>query len=222
MLLKDFMGSIAKLPSSALFMSFVLASLSSQVQARAEDEAVDIYSQEQLIELIRNKQYLNRVKEDDCQLVQDIEARAEVLKQPLYQYLWAEMLNYGICVKANPPRGMGLLRDAVAQGSSEAMVRIAEYYYHGTFVFQDKDRAVKYVLPAAASGDLPARVLLVRLFCEGYGSYRDFELGYLWLYNDVVSDDAMKKEAYELLKVLEQKIPPSIIARIKQDHLKSR
>ncbi|NRD75486.1 sel1 repeat family protein [Shewanella sp. VB17] len=217
------MNFIANLPSSAFIMSFVLiASLSSQVQAQIEDQAVDIYSQEQLIGLIRTKQYLTRVKEDDCQLVQDIEARAEVLKQPLYQYLWAEMLNYGICVEANPPRGMSLLRDAVAQGSAEAMVRVAEYYYHGTFVFQDKDRAVQYVLPAAASGDLPARMLLVRLFGEGYGSYRDFELGYLWLYNDVFSDEATKQEAYKLLKVLEQKIPPSIIARIKLEHLKSR
>ncbi|ACA88474.1 Sel1 domain protein repeat-containing protein [Shewanella woodyi ATCC 51908] len=220
MFLKASIGFIASLPRSASIMILMLlAPLSSQAE---ETQAVDIYSQEQLIELIRSKQYLTRVEGDDCQLVQDIEARAEVLKQPLYQYLWGEMLNYGICVKANPPRGMALLRDSVAQGSAEAMVRIAEYYYHGTFVFQDKERAVHYVLPAAASGDLPARMLLVRLFGEGYGSYRDFELGYHWLYNDVFSDEATKKEAYELLKVLEEKIPPSIVAKIKLQHLKSR
>lgn len=93
-----------------------------------------------------------------------------MLKQPLYQYLWAEMLNYGICVKANPPRGISLLRDAAEQGSAEAMVRIAEYYHDGQFVIQDKQRAVQYTLPAAANGDLPARMMLVRLFGEGYGS----------------------------------------------------
>lgn len=188
----------------------------------AETKALDIYSQEQLIELIRTKQYLTRVKGDDCQLVQDIEARAEVLKLPLYQYLWAEMLNYGICVKANPPRGISLLRNSAEQGSAEAMVRIAEYYHDGKFVIQDKERAIHFVLPAAANGDLPARMMLVRLFGEGYGSPRDYEMAYHWLYNDVFSDVATKNEAIELLKVLAEKMPPSAIARAKQEHLRSR
>ncbi len=203
------------------YLLITILSLSPML-ARAETKALDIYSQEQLIELIRTKQYLTRVKGDDCQLVQDIEARAEVLKLPLYQYLWAEMLNYGICVKANPPRGISLLRNSAEQGSAEAMVRIAEYYHEGTFVIQDKERAIQYVLPAAANGDLPARLMLVRLFGEGYGSPRDFEMAYHWLYNDVFSDEATKKEALELLKVLEQKMPPSAIARAKQEHLRSR
>lgn len=203
------------------YLLITILSLSPML-AWAETKALDIYSQEQLIELIRTKQYLTRVKGDDCQLVQDIEARAEVLKLPLYQYLWAEMLNYGICVKANPPRGISLLRNSAEQGSAEAMVRIAEYYHEGTFVIQDKERAIQYVLPAAANGDLPARLMLVRLFGEGYGSPRDFEMAYHWLYNDVFSDEATKKEALELLKVLEQKMPPSAIARAKQEHLRSR
>ncbi len=188
----------------------------------ANTQAVDIYSQEQLVELIRTKQYLTRVIGDDCQLVQDIEARAEVLKQPLYQYLWAEMLNHGICVKANPPRGISMLRDAAEQGSAEAMLRMAEYYHDGQFVMQDRERAIHYVMPAAANGDLPARLMLVRLFGEGYGSPRDFEMGYHWLYNDVFSDEATKEKALELLKVLEQKMPPSAVARAKQEHLRSR
>jgi len=203
------------------YLLIAILSLSPML-AWAETKALDIYTQEQLIELIRTKQYLTRVKGDDCQLVQDIEARAEVLKLPLYQYLWAEMLNYGICVKANPPRGISLLRNSAEQGSAEAMVRIAEYYHEGTFVIQDKERAIQYVLPAAANGDMPARMMLVRLFGEGYGSPRDFEMAYHWLYNDVFSDEATKKEALELLKVLEQKMPPSAIARAKQEHLRSR
>ncbi|MCG9697465.1 flagellar protein MotX [Shewanella sp. Isolate11] len=192
------------------------------VKAYLDTRAVDIYSQEQLIDMIRDKSYLTRVRGDECQLVQDIEARAEVLKQPLYQYLWAEMLNYGICVPANPPRGISLLRDAAEQGSAEAMVRIAEYYHDGKFVIQDKQRAVQYTLPAAASGDQPARIMLVRLFGEGYGSPRDYVLGYHWLYNDVFSDEATKQEAIKLLKVLEAKMPPSAVTRAKQEHLRSQ
>ena len=210
--------------SSKIMLRYLLLSIVALTPALswAETRAVDIYSQEQLIELIRTKQYLTRVTEDDCQLVQDIEARAEVLKQPLYQYLWAEMLNHGICVKANPPRGISLLRDSAEQGSAEAMLRIAEYYHDGQFVIQDRDRAIHYVMPAAANGDLPARMMLVRLFGEGYGSPRDFEMGYHWLYNDVFSDEATKQKALELLKVLEQKMPPSAVARAKQEHLRSR
>lgn len=210
--------------SSKIRLSFLLLLIVSlnPTAAIAQTRAVDIYSQEQLVELIRTKQYLTRVRGDDCQLVQDIEARAEVLKQPLYQYLWAEMLNHGICVKANPPRGIALLRNSAEQGSAEAMLRIAEYYHDGQFVIQDRERAIHYVMPAAANGDLPSRMMLVRLFGEGYGSPRDFEMGYHWLYNDIFSDEATKQEALELLKVLEQKMPPSAIARAKQEHLRSR
>lgn len=185
-------------------------------------KAVDVYTQEQLVDLIRSKHYLTQVKGDDCQIVEDIEARAEVLQQPLYQYLWAEMLNYGICVKANPPRGISMLKTSAKQGSAEAMVRMAEYYHDGTFVMEDKERAVQYALPAAATGDLPARVMLVRLFGEGYGSPRDYETGFHWLYNEVFSDETVKTEAINLLKVLEAKMPPSAVARAKKEHLRTQ
>ncbi|MCL1048696.1 flagellar protein MotX [Shewanella abyssi] len=189
------------------------------VPSWATPKAVDVYTQEQLVELIRSKSYLTQVKGDDCQIVEDIEARAEVLKQPLYQYLWAEMLNFGICVKANPPRGISMLKTSAQQGSAEAMVRMAEYYHDGKFVMEDKERAVHYVLPAAATGDLPARIMLVRLFGEGYGSPRDYETGFHWLYNEVFSDETTQTEAINLLKVLEAKMPPSAVARAKKEHL---
>lgn len=205
-----------------LSISLIFGSLMLSKACLAETKAVDIYSQEQLMELIRSKQYLTKVKGDDCQLVQDIEARAEVLKQPLYQYLWGEMLNYGICVKANPPRGISLLHRAAEQGSAEAMVRIAEYYQSGKFVIKDRERAVKYVLPAAANGDLNARLSLVRLFGQGYGSPRDYEYGYHWLYNEVFSDDKTKNTALKLLKVLEAKMPASSVAKAKKEHLRTR
>ncbi|WP_220732504.1 tetratricopeptide repeat protein [Shewanella morhuae] len=183
----------------------------------AQTEAVDIYSQDQLLDLIRSNQYLAKVKQDDCQLVQDIEARAQVLKQPLYQFLWGEMLNHGTCVKANPAKGIALLRDSAEQGSSEAMLKLADYYQSGKFVIRNKDRAVHYLLPAAASGDLTARMTLVRLFSEGDGSSRDYEMAYHWLYNDVFTDEATQKKALSLLKALAAKMPPSAVARAQQE-----
>ncbi|MCL1126231.1 sel1 repeat family protein [Shewanella surugensis] len=178
--------------------------------------AVEIYSQERLLYLIRHQQYLQQVKRDNCQLVQDIEARANVLKQPLYQFLWGEMLNYGQCVKRDPKRGIALLRSAANQGCSEAMMKMAEYYQMGQFVIQDKSRAVNYLLPAAASGDLSARLSLVRLLSEGVGSPVDYELAFHWLYNAVFNDEAEKKQALQLLKLLEKRMPPSVVARAKK------
>jgi hypothetical protein len=82
-----------KVPLRILMLRICLLLLSVvSINVFAVTEAVDIYSDQQLISLIRSNQYLQRVKADDCQLVQDIEARAEVLQQPMYQFLWAEML----------------------------------------------------------------------------------------------------------------------------------
>ena len=50
--------------------------------SRAADEikAVQIYSQDQLLRLIQRNEHLSQVVLDNCQLVQDIEARAQTLK----------------------------------------------------------------------------------------------------------------------------------------------
>lgn len=187
--------------------------------AHADSIAVDIYSQKQLLDLIHADRYLDQVKADECQLVQDIEARAQVLKQPLYQYLWGEMMNYGVCVPANPSRGMEMLQMAADQGSPEAMVLLAQYYQDGRFVVQNKHRAVQYVLPAAANGNQTARMMLARLMAQGYGSPRDYELAYHWLFNEVFGDEATKLEALTLLQGLEAKMPASVVNRARRASL---
>ncbi|MGL4473455.1 MAG: tetratricopeptide repeat protein [Shewanella sp.] len=188
-------------------------------KAIATIEAVDIYSDAQLLSLIRTQTYLQRVKTDDCQLLQDIEARAMVLKQPLYQFLWGEMLNHGVCVTADPRYGMSILQMSAEQGSSEAMVKIAEYYHDGRFVIQNKHRAVQFVLPAAANGDQQARIMLVRLQAQGYGSPMDYEMGYHWLFNEVFANTKTKLEALRLLQQLETKMPASAVSRAQQQRL---
>lgn len=193
-----------------LCLSAISVTVNSQLQS------IDIYSDEQLLDLIAKEAYLDRVQHDDCQLLQDIEANAEVLKQPLYQFLWGEMLNYGVCVAANPSRGMSMLKQAAEQGSSEAMVKVAKYYQHGRFVIQNKDRAVQYVLPAAANGNQIAALMLVRLLSEGYGSPRDYESAYRWLFNQVFSDVERKLEALKLLQGLEARMPASYVARARK------
>lgn len=193
-----------------------------QTSVLAEILAVEIYSNNQLIQLIRDETYLQRVKADDCQLVQDIEARAEVLQQPLYQFLWGEMLNHGVCVKKNASRGIYWLTTAVDQGSSEAMVKLAQYHYQGKLVAKDKEKATQYVLPAAANGSVAAQLMLVRLFNEGYGNSRDYVLGYHLLYNNVFDDEATHRKASSLLQTLATKIPASELERAKLSRLRTR
>ncbi|MBB1269721.1 tetratricopeptide repeat protein [Shewanella sp. SR44-3] len=193
-----------------------------QTSAMAETLAVDIYSNEQLLQLMRDGTYLQRVKADDCQLVQDIEARAEVLKQPLYQFLWGEMLNQGVCVKQHASRGMAMLRTSAEQGSAEAMIKLADYHYQGKLVVKDKDKSVQYVLPAAANGSLAAQIMLVRLFSEGYGSPTDYELGYHLLYNNVFEDEATQKRALSLLRALAAKMPTSVVERAQKSRFYTR
>jgi hypothetical protein len=182
-------------------------------------EAVDVYTQEQLLTLIREQRHLVQVKQDDCQLVQDIEARAEVLKQPLYQFLWGEMFIHGTCIKKDVPRGMQLLKDSAAQGSTEAMVQVARYYEDGKYVLKNKHRSVQYLYPAAANGDQTARMMLVRLYNEGFGSPRDYEMAYHWLYNEVFNDQKTKDQAWQLLQKLESNMPASAVARARGEHL---
>ena len=76
-----------------------------QVFAQNNDvRAVELYSQDQLINLINKNEHLTQVVLDRCQLVQDIEARAETLKIPAFQFLWGDMLAWGVCVEADPVR----------------------------------------------------------------------------------------------------------------------
>ncbi|KFZ38832.1 flagellar protein MotX [Shewanella mangrovi] len=186
---------------------------------RADIKAVDIYSQEELLQLIRQGTELQRIKQDDCQLVKDIEAHASVLKEPLYQYLWGQMLNYGVCVKAEPKRGMDWLRQAAEQGSPEAMFKLAQYYDEGKFLIKDSDRAVSYLFSAASGGNFPAQMMLVKLLGEGHGTPRDYVLAYHWLYNQTFADEKTQQQSEKLLAKLAKLMPDSQVKRAQQPQL---
>ncbi|PKI00733.1 flagellar protein MotX [Glaciecola sp. 33A] len=170
-----------------VFITFLFAFTgSSQAQ---QLEAVQIYSQDDLIKMININVHLERVVADRCQLVQDIEARAEVLRVPAYQFLWGDMLAWGVCVDAEPERGIYYMREAAAQGLAAALEQLGRYYSLGKLVQEDKKRAVIYLREASALGNLKAQLQLADLFIDGYGSPYDFEDLYHWLYN-AISDDS--------------------------------
>ncbi len=185
----------------ALTLAVAVPEVLAQQNSSTEIRAVQLYSQDELIGLINENTHLERVVADRCQLVQDIEARAEVLTVPAYQYLWGDMLAWGVCVDASPARGIRFMEDAASQGLPAALEQLGRYYARGTLVQQDRARAVIYLREAAALGNLKAQMQLAELFINGYGSPYDYEDAYHWLYNAVTAD---KQKHAQIASYLEQ------------------
>ncbi|MGJ8675294.1 MAG: flagellar protein MotX, partial [Pseudoalteromonas sp.] len=100
--------------NSMLAISLTSLSLLISGNSLAEETsaAVPLYTEPELIALINKNVHLQRVKADDCQLVQDIEARANKMALPSYQFLYGDMLAYNVCVDRNVELGVYYMRKA--------------------------------------------------------------------------------------------------------------
>ena len=176
-----------------------------------EIKAVQLYTQDELINMINRNAHLDRVVMDRCQLNQDIEARAEVLKVPAYQFLWGDMLAWGVCVEADPERGVDFMRQAADQGLPAALEQLGRYYSKGTLVQQDRKRAVIFLREASALGNLKAQMQLAELFIDGYGSPYDYQDAYQWLYNAVTADKQTHQTIATYLQELEKLMHPRAV-----------
>ena len=203
------------LKSSLLAVPLVSVSLfiSSNTLADESPAAVPLYTESELIALINKNVHLQRVKADDCQLVQDIEARANKMALPSYQFLYGDMLAYNLCVERNVELGVYYMRKSAEQGLAAALEQLGRYYDTGRLVQQDKAMAITYLREASAQGNLKAQLRLVKLFNDGYGSPRDFEDAYRWLFNAMVADKATHKKIENALTKLAQKMPDSVVER---------
>ena len=193
-----------------LMLSVLWLGVGSAVQAQ-EIKAVQLYTQDELISMINRNEHLDRVVMDRCQLNQDIEARAEVLKVPAYQFLWGDMLAWGVCVEADPERGVDFMRQAADQGLPAALEQLGRYYSKGTLVQQDRKRAVIFLREASALGNLKAQMQLAELFIEGYGSPYDYQDAYQWLYNAVTADKQTHQTIATYLEELEKLMHPRAV-----------
>lgn len=199
-----------------LFYLLLLSLWSVSVWAQQELKAVQLYSQDELIRLINENTHLDRVVQDRCQLVKDIEARAKTLKIPAYQFLWGDMLAWGICVQRNVEKGIYYMHQAAEQGLPASLEQLGRYYAQGKLVQQDKERAVVLLREAASLGNLKAQIQLADLFIEGYGSPYDFVDAYHWLYNAVTGDDATHKKIATCLSGLEKLMHPKAVRQAKR------
>ncbi len=174
----------------------------------AELRAVPLYEEDELIEWINANRHLQRVRDQDhCQLVQDIEARAEVLRLPSYQFLWGDMLAWGVCVPRQSRRGVAMMWKAAEQGLPAALEQLGRYYYKGTLVQQNRERAAPLMQEAASLGLEKAQFIWARWLLDGAGSPLDYPQAYLWLKQMVLSDPNQYREAQRLSAALAARMP---------------
>ncbi|EGR0147235.1 flagellar protein MotX [Vibrio alginolyticus] len=198
--------------------SLLLTLVATTVKANVADVGapVPIYTEAELIKLIEQNKHLQRVRADNCQLVEDIVARATRINLPAYEFLYGDMLAWGVCVEQDVVLGLYYIENAAHQGLPAALEQIGRYYSRGTLVQQDKERAIPYLREAASMGNLNARIHLAELLLRDYGSPLDYEDAYRWLYNSVTADKRQHKRITVLRNGLEQRMPQNVIARAKR------
>ena len=178
-------------------------------------QAVQIYTQDELLYLIKQNKHLDRVKADRCQLTRDIEDRAVKLHLPSYEFLYGDMLAWGVCVDQNAELGMYYIRESAKQGLVAAIEQLGRYYHVGRFVQKDPEKAYTYILRAAELGNLQAQLRLIDLQLAGVGSPYDFENAYRWLHHAIIADEKLHSKAARQLKKLEKIMHPKSIKAAK-------
>lgn len=175
---------------------------------------IQVYEQEELIELINQHQHLNRIaKIDECQLVKDIQIRAKTVKIPAYEYVWGDMLLTGTCVPKDEEHGLYFLTLAAKQGLPAALRHLAHYYQDGTYVQKDTRYAAILMHEAAGLGLVEAQVDWVNMLVKGMGSPLDYEEAYSWLHHAVIIDKSEHARASKLLNSLAQRMPGKVVER---------
>ena len=180
-------------------------------------QAVQIYTDNQLLDLIKDNKHLSQVVLDECQLVQDIEARANKANMPSYQYLWGDMLAYGVCVKKDVPLGLHYMHLAADQGLAEGLEQLGRYYHVGKFMQIDIDRAIVYLKTAASLNNLAAQMRLADIYEQGYGSPLDYPALYSQLHHSLTEDKVIHKKISDLLSDLATKMPSKVIEQAKRN-----
>lgn len=199
-----------------LISAILLASIQVFTVSAAELTAVQIYSDNVLLDLIKENKHLSQVVIDDCQLVQDIEARAVKSKMPSYQFLWGDMLAYGVCVKKDVALGLHFMQESADQGLPEALEQMGRYYHIGKFVQVDVSQAITFLKESAALSNLKAQLRLADIYLAGHGSPLDFPQLYAQLHQSVTDDKKVHKNIAMHLAKLADKMPERVVNAAKK------
>jgi len=179
-------------------------------------QAVQVYTDDQLLDLIKENRHLGQVVLDECQLVQDIEARAIKAEMPSYQFLWGDMLAYGVCVDKNIELGLHYMKAAADQGLAEALEQLGRYYHIGKFMQVDIEKAIVFLRVAASQNNLKAQMRLAEIYHQGHGSPLDYPMLYSQLHHSVTDDKKLHKKISLLLAQLAEKMPEHVVRAAKK------
>lgn len=182
----------------------------------AKVSVVQVYTDNVLLDLIKENKHLGQVVLDECQLVQDIQARAVISNKPAFQFLWGDMLAFGVCVKKDVPLGLHYMREAADQGLSEALEQLGRYYHSGKFMQPDIRQAIIFLKEAASLNNLKAQIRLAEIYNTGEGSPLDFPELYAQLHHSVTDDKKTHKKISALLVQLAEKMPERIVNAAKK------
>lgn len=207
-------------PSAESTAPAALGDMATSVKAQSEAQegelrAIPLYEEYELIAWINANRHLQQVRDkDNCQLVQDIEARAEVLRLPSYQFLWGDMLAWGVCVPQQSRRGLSMMWKAADQGLPAALEQLGRYYYQGTLVQKNRKRAAPLMQEAASLGLEKAQFTWARWLLSGSGSPLDYPQAYLWLKEMVLADKKQHQAAEQLSAALAKRMPASKVSEL--------
>lgn len=200
-----------------LSLILLIVTLTPYMAHSAALKAVQVYTDDVLLDLIKENKHLSQVVVDECQLVQDIEARATISNKPSFQFLWGDMLAYGVCVKKNVELGLHYMNEAADQGLPEALEQLGRYYHVGKFMQPDLRQAIIFLREAAALNNLKAQIRLGEIYSNGQGSPLDYPELYAQLHHSVTDDKKVHKKIGSILRSLEQKMPTRVIEAAKQN-----
>lgn len=203
--------------SLRIIASALILACGFSMQVRAQQlEAVQIYSDNKLLELIRENKHLSQVVLDECQLVDDIKARATKSEIPSYQFLWGDMLAYGVCIKKDIELGLYYMQLSADQGLPEALEQIGRYYHIGKFMQPDLQKAILYLKEAAILNNLKAQIRLAELYNKGEGSPLDYPELYSLLHHSLTDDKKTHQKITMLLTKLAEKLPERVVEAAKK------
>ncbi|MCK5819308.1 MAG: sel1 repeat family protein [Psychromonas sp.] len=194
---------------------FVVLLFMNQHAHSQSNTPLEIYSQDYLNKLVYNNKHLQKIKADDCQLVQDIKAHAIKANEPSFAFVWGDMLSWGVCVDRNPKLGLFYIKKSAKEGLLPALEQLGRYHERGIFVVKNPGKAIIYYREAALQGFVNAQMNYIRMLLQGYGSPLDYEGAYHVLFNSVINDKKKHQEAERLLNKLAKKMPKYAVERAK-------
>lgn len=183
-----------------------------------DNTQINVYTVDELNTYVENNVYFQIVRDrDKCQFTPDIEDRARIVGMPAFEFVWADMLISGVCVKQDVELGLDYLAKAVGHAYPPAMIRMSDYYERGHLLPRDRRQAVALMRAAASLGSRAARLAWADMLVRGLGAPAYYEEAYSWLYHSIYFNDYEKIKSNYLQSQMQKMMPANVIARAQAD-----